>query len=200
MWALQFQISQNFTLTSFQGSAISLKRQFSPNMAIRIGASMSISSSTSESELTNMPDSFMYYTQSGFGNSQSVLITAQYLRYPDPIAGVNLFFGAGPLVSFGRTKDFRELITMVANAPISRVNVVDEVTSWSTGLSMVAGLEWFATTWISISAEYGSSLEYNWRKSTRRQELFSPSSDSESKSSLFGFRPTSVRFGVSAYF
>jgi len=200
MWALQFQVSQNFTLASFQGSTISLKRQYSPNVAIRLGSSINLSSSTSATGFLSMPDSFIYYSQNAFGNSQNISVTAQYLRYPDPIAGVNLFFGAGPVIGFGRAKDVREQIQFRANTPVDRDQATDLVTNWSLGLSMAAGVEWFASTSISISAEYGSSLLYSWRKMTRTRDPFTPGGDLESKNSSFGFLPSKVLFGLSAYF
>ena len=202
MWALQFQISQNFTLTSFQGSTISLKRQYSPNAAIRLGTTVNISSSTSEAEPTNAPDTgnYTWQSRSGFANSQGISIAVQYLRYPDPIAGINLYFGGGPLVIFGRSKDARESIIINTNSPPIRYQNTDETTNLSTGISLVAGLEWFASTSISITAEYYSTLQYDWSKTTHTLEPPNPGSDSEGKDSRFGFRPSTVRFGISGYF
>jgi hypothetical protein len=40
-WSLQFQISNNFTLSSFQGSVISAKYHFSKQRAFRFGSAIS---------------------------------------------------------------------------------------------------------------------------------------------------------------
>lgn len=40
-WALQFQINNNFSVSSFQGSTLSAKRHFSNKKAMRFGVSLS---------------------------------------------------------------------------------------------------------------------------------------------------------------
>ena len=39
-WALQFRVSENFTLSTFEGSVVSLKRHYSPSTALRLGVSL----------------------------------------------------------------------------------------------------------------------------------------------------------------
>ena len=48
MWAIQFGISSNFTLTNFDGMALSVKRQFSKNLALRFGVTGKYNKTTND--------------------------------------------------------------------------------------------------------------------------------------------------------
>ena len=53
-FALQFRITDNFSLSNFQGTILSGKYHFSKRDAIRLGISLSLSSSDSETELNRL--------------------------------------------------------------------------------------------------------------------------------------------------
>jgi hypothetical protein len=202
-WALQFQVASNFTLSNFQGTAISLKRQLSPSHAVRLG----IGGSLSLTDNTNLNSSTAYDTLNSTGsssadaNSSTLQINLQYLWYPDPDADVNLFFGAGPLVAYSHSSSEGDLINTSTGSPSTRTVETSEANSTSLGISGLIGAEWFAFRSFSLHAEYGASARYSWSDNTT-EESFGPTirSSSVRKSKGWSSPASAVKFGVSVYF
>jgi hypothetical protein len=70
VWAMQFGISSNFTLTSFQGSTLALKYQLSDRDAIRGGITINGSTSNGNSSSSeSIADT--NYEGSGSGNNST---------------------------------------------------------------------------------------------------------------------------------
>jgi hypothetical protein len=194
---LQFQINNNFSLSSFQGATLSAKRHFSNKKAIRLGISLGggVSDVEDQSNITGA-------TFGRSGNGQSIGINAQYTIYPSPDKSVNVFFGAGPIVGFSRSSS---TITSTPDSFSSTRNKAEE-TTWSAGISGILGVEWFATRNISFIAEYASSLGYNSsnRKETAEQKTntsdYIMTNEIERHTKGFQFNPNAVKFGLSVYF
>ena len=74
-WALEFQINENFSLSSFQGSTISAKYHFSPKRAMRFG--ISLSGSIQDQELDRMRMGLQENNQ----DKLSLVVMSQYLFY-----------------------------------------------------------------------------------------------------------------------
>lgn len=210
-WAFQFQIDNNFTLKSFQGAIISAKRQYSENVAIRMGTSVSFSTSDDNRSGTSFQADTIFDSQSGggSGNTQSLQLTAQYLYYPNPQGLVNVFLGAGPLIQFSRSHAEQNQARSTPGNFISTDNATRDSKSWAIGANALAGVEWFATKSISFHAEYGLSIQYvstnETNSSNSRAELppNPPSvrgSSGESSRKGWQFTGTSVKFGLSVYF
>jgi hypothetical protein len=185
-WSLQFRITDNFQLSSFQGATISAKRHFSEGRALRFGISLSGSVTDKEYRTTDQSsDSTTSEVVIGADENQQYLrFDAQYLIYPSPMKKLNLFFGAGPLFELSRSE--------VSIFDQERVNKI-----WSIGLTTLLGVEWFATKRISILSEYASTLSYDFQSSE------STHSDGKSKNvdevQTLSFSYTSVKFGLSVY-
>ncbi|MBI3365592.1 MAG: hypothetical protein HY033_11875 [Ignavibacteriae bacterium] len=198
MWAMQFQINNNFTLSSFQGTTISVKRHYSPTTAIRLGTSLSFSFDNRDGSSTNTLEP---NPRSDDSNGQSLDVRVQYLWYPSPASAINMYFGAGPLVGLSHSKQTFEQSFLNNGQPVTSVRT-DEGTAWGIGISGVLGLEWFATASIAFNAEYGSSMTYAWQKQVSSITLSdaSPAPGNESTRHSFGLFSSGVRFGLSAYF
>ena len=67
-WSLQFQISENFTLQSFQGSMISTKYHFTEKSALRTGLSISGRSSDIEDNIEQDSDTVTTYINTDNNN------------------------------------------------------------------------------------------------------------------------------------
>jgi len=182
-WSIQFRIDENFQLTNFSGSAISVKRHWSEKRAVRAGMSFGANVRDYESDYTR-PDTM--YTTTYEMNRESVSASAHYLFYPAPGKDVLLYLGAGPEFSYSRDKK-----TYTSSGRY------DNSKRWSAGLTSVVGVEWFATRAISFLAEYTGGLNYASTTHTTRSESGNKTdrhTDSISASS------GGVRFGLSAYF
>jgi hypothetical protein len=202
-WALQFQVGSNLTLTNFQGAIISIKRQLTPNQAIRlgVGGSLSLADNTSLNSYVQSDTSASATSSSGEGHSWNTTINLQYLFYANPEADVNMFFGAGVLGQYSRSYSEADDINSAPNVPSSRSISSSESHATALGIAGLLGVEWFAFRSFSLHAEYGALLRYSWGES--RSDNFSASglhSSTARKSRGWDSGGASTKFGVSVYF
>lgn len=130
-WALQFRVTDNFTLGSFDGSLISAKHHFTDRRALRYGLSLGAS---------REDDGTDERTQ------QLLVFGVDFLDYPgvasNPSGTMQLYWGGGPSISFQRSE----------SEPIMNL-------SWGVGLGGVIGAEWFVRPRLSLLAEYSAALQ-----------------------------------------
>ncbi len=208
-WALQFGISRDLTLSSFQGATISIKYHVTESNAWRIGLFVG-------GDLTNDNSaSRQIQADTLFGNGSRVMsnkdfntnLSLQYLWYIDPHAPVNLYLGAGPSFSYSFNRQDGDQATTNPGYYSTRTITNGSGHQWGVGIAGVVGVEWFAANWFSLHAQYGEALWYQWgsSSSTSTQTMSSGPSPSlvqtESASSK-GWRLSnqSVFFGLSVYF
>jgi hypothetical protein len=187
-WALQFQITEDFTLDDFQGSIVSVKVHSSATSAWRAGLELDFSSAETSREGTESgvprPGSTSEFSTS------SATLGLQYVRYANPGAQVVFLFGGGPFFGFDNRS-----VAYTSEDPIPR-DGEDSLDGWSVGISGLVGVEWLVTSRIGIHAEYGFEYEHAEATEKIQRDDFSDTRDSDSDS--FGAR--SVLLGVSAYF
>jgi hypothetical protein len=197
--ALQFQISSNFTLRSFQGSVISYKRNFSKRSALRFGLSLSTTFRSDERTDYFSPLDSIQSSRDVNDDLFSMIVRCQYVRQSPKKLNTTIFYGAGPLIGYeyNRTKSDQ-------NNYNSESIYNNEVNTWRVGISFVLGAEWFIRKNMSLLAEYGLDALYEWRNddSTARQHTSSGEnkSVSERKSKIYHIGASSVKFGLSVYF
>lgn len=197
--ALQFQINKDFTLSSFQGSIISYKWHTSDKGALRVGISIS-AKKDNDSRTALLSDSV---TSKGDSqeNSYSVGTATQYIFYPGPEKGIQLYYGIGPIANYNYRKSKYKQIHI--SGPDERViSTTSKRISWSVGASLIAGLEWFVKKNISIHTEYGISLKYEKYKETSHKKCSDSSDEREitNSSKRYLLDPMKVKFGLSVYF
>ncbi len=195
-WALQFQITENFTLRDFQGFLISAKRHSSAKRAIRFG--LGISGNVSDVDFTStilQNDSVI--AQDGehfdFKNGRFEVV-AQFISYPSPNDEVNFFVGAGPLIRLAYSE-----FSSPRDSSIEKTNE----SSGGFGASGVFGVEWFVTRRISFLAEYGVSFLYaKLVREVTQKELFGSREEFSEISEISStrFEPLAVKFGLTLYF
>lgn len=187
-WALQFQITEDFTLDDFQGSIVSVKYHSSAKSAWRAGLELDFSSREESRERTlsgvPQPGVNAEYSRS------SATLGLQYVRYANPASKVVFLFGGGPFFGFdNRSTEY----TYEEPTPSP---IEDSRDSWSAGVSGFVGVEWRVASRIGIHAEYG--FEYEHAEITDEAERVDASETRSSDSDSFGAR--TVLLGVSAYF
>jgi hypothetical protein len=186
-WALQFQVGNDFTLSSFQGSTISAKRQLSDRSAYRVGLQLAIDLDARDEEVTRTD--YENDTSERDAYNQAIGLNMQYLRYNESTSPIKLFYGGGPFVVFQNSKttssedDFtRETTSKVLGA----------------GLNGLIGVEWFVGENISLHAEYGLELGYKWINQRQEKSTTYDFSNDVTSHSL-DLRGEGVLFGVTAY-
>ncbi len=191
-WALQFHIASNFSITSFQGSLISLKRQFSEHSALRFGVSFGSNISNLDADSRVFPADTIQSKNNMKSNGLTLGIVTQYICYSTIDEDIVAYYGAGPRLSIMHSKHDTESLN---NDQTTRTQ------SWGAGLNGVFGVEWFVKKNLSLSAEYTGSVDYNYSNQKNISKYIGgPKYISESNSHGFNFGSNYVNFGLSVYF
>ena len=216
IWALQFGIAGNFTLTSFQGSTIGAKYQLSDKNAIRGGITINGSTNDGTTSNSGSVDNTSYGTTPGSSstNSANVSFVLQYLWYMNPNGPVHFYTGLGPLVSYSYSKsstDNPDLITIYNNGSYQGYwegqSSASTSTQWGVGGSGIIGVEWFACRWLSLHADYNESIQYRWSSSSSSHgntsstapNYISSNTNSSGKSKGWTLSSSGVAFGLNIY-
>lgn len=204
-WALQFQISQNFTLSDFQGSVLSLKKHLSAKTAIRLGIGIDIQTSDENNEFRRFLADTLSVSSNTDDNkdTHSINLATQFLYYPSSNNRIKPYWGAGPFIQYGhfkRDKNGQNDLTM------DRFVENRDRSDWEFGVSTLIGVEWFVTSKISLLAEYGISFAHfaiDTREVTRQipndPALAELRTENQNNSDGFIIRALPVRFGLSVY-
>lgn len=185
-YALQFQITQNFSLSSFQGSIISGKYNFSENDAVRLG--ISINSNTQDNNgLNTYNNQSQKYSNINTSVVNNYSIMVQYIKNNYYLSGINFYYGGGPNIGYYYSESNYKDISQ-NNRAIER--------QWNYGINAIAGVEWYFINNMSLSAEYG--ILFNHFEDVKANTQINVGS--ESKTNGFQVNAYSVRFGLAVYF
>lgn len=80
-FALQFQITSNFTLSHFQGTTFSGKYHFDNRSAIRVGVSTQINNSEDDITASELDSFYVHPSYSNSYDYQTYSVNLQYLNY-----------------------------------------------------------------------------------------------------------------------
>jgi len=209
-WSVQFSVLPDFTLGSYSGANLSLKRHLAGGRAVRFGVSVTVNGGGED--LSNVDaDTVVTNTQiaSSDVNLVSIGVNGYYLWYTDRAAPIHAYWGAGPLISFARRHDERSQTQTIAfnGQPPQTAIVNDDITSrdWRVGAAANLGVEWLVARRLGLFAEYSTALTYlssrNTRHSTTEVTNASPrSSDFEDHNHRVDFSGGGGRLGVSVYY
>lgn len=181
-WALQFGITNNFTLGNFGEAGIAVKRHFSGGSALRAGMQLSVVGSDVEASVDTTGN------RSEF-DQHDLRFTVHYLWYPRPDADINLFVGAGPLYAFGASE--------ASSVATSGVQGTTKKDSWSAGGEALLGVEWFVVEKLGIHAEYALEGIYTSREDTTTSST-GPTRITDTSGWVLKFG--NVLLGLSVYF
>ncbi len=174
-WALQFGIAGNFTLTSFQGSTIGAKYQLSENKAIRGGITINGSTNDGPNSFTGSIGDTSNSTVPGSTSAKSATVSfvLQYLWYMNPNGIIHLYAGLGPLFSYSysyNSSDYSYLYNASNQGYWVREIYSSNSIQRAVGGAAVVGVEWFASQWLSLHADYNESVQYQWRSTSANNE------------------------------
>jgi opacity protein-like surface antigen len=197
--AFQFGIQDNFNLQAFQGGTISYKKHFSNSKAYRLGLDLVFDFDSDENAI--VIDDILTSMGESDRNTQRINLRVQRLFYRNQTSRVKPFLGIGPVFGFGHSK-----IKTISENP--RIGMIRENTStsysWSFGITGIAGIEWFASSNISLLAEYSSEVLYKYSNTkSERYDSFVDDGTTRISDGTYKnleFQPSHVRFGLSVYF
>ncbi len=180
-WALQFAITQDFTLSNFDGYMIAAKKQTSANRAWRFGAEV-----TGELGKDQRPEGVPTSTGGWRVTQFGIDLNLIRLTYPSSTSRAKFYYGFGPSMSFdyGQWK--------------ARTDPYAYIRETETGIGVMglAGVEFFVTHSISLSAEYCLLFKYTYHDYKNINPYPVKSTSEDSRLSLES-RP--VLFGLTAY-
>lgn len=193
---IQFQVTNIFNLTNFNGYTFSYRYLINNNSGLRVGLLTNFSNQDEDitqkvDTLTNNPP-----TYSKFYNFKiSVQYLHSILRYND----FDLIIGGGPFVSLYNSEGYDEYL---GSSYLRKYTSKIKTTGF--GIDIIAGVEYRLTTNIVFSAEYG--LTFSKESSELVNELSEESGTTIRNSSQNGtvdrtfIRGTNVSLGITIFF
>jgi hypothetical protein len=211
-WALQFGIVPNFALGGFNAGTFAAKYHFSKMSAVRVGITLSgAGDNSSNSAHGTSSDNYSSLNEgSGTTSGFHVSLRPQYLWYLDVHPPVRIFLAAGPNASYHRSRS-ESGSSSGSGSPYQntqfRSNSFSTMRDISLGVGGSFGAEWFPADWVSLSAEYGSTISYSWWHSESGGSAYTTgtyptgqSQQSEGWSEGWTFSNLGVTMGLSVYF
>jgi len=191
-FALQFQITENFRLSDFQGALISAKYHFSPESAVRFGVGLG-ADFTETDQLQKFVSNGDDSDDPFFWKRELMINTVfQFIYYLNAIKNPCFFIAIGPKFDYTRSKEMRGEKPLKERSP----NIRTSYKAYGLGFGAVLnlGTELFIRKNVSLQAEYGVRYMYEYKKHTTLQ----PSKNSYTYEK-HTFHPSKVKFGISLY-
>jgi hypothetical protein len=197
-YALQFQISENFTLSNFQGAILSGKYQLGKRSAVRLGISLHFDDSNFNEQVTYIDTLNANNDSKGNseGNGVGFTVNSQYIAYLVSTNDVGFYFGSGPTFSFRNSDAESE---MYRNSSGKYTTSYSE-DFFSIGLDAIAGVEWSFYKNMSLSAEYGIKFYYYHETDNYTTSYEFETRTEESTAEGIQLTANYVNFGISVYF
>jgi hypothetical protein len=208
-WAIQFQVTNNFTLSHFNGANFAAKYHFSERSALRLAVSAAAEDKTLDERQAYYFDEIYdgdYLTKKSSGYDFDITIEPQYIYYITYKRNPAVYLGAG--LTFGLNMDESKLTYDLYQdlEKYSREFREIEISGFSLGISALAGVEIFLNEYLSLHAEYASSFTYSsddTKDNRRKQNLdsgYERVTNTNYSDEKFRLRYESVLLGLSVYF
>ncbi|MFO7444939.1 MAG: hypothetical protein R6W90_01175 [Ignavibacteriaceae bacterium] len=189
-YALQFQLSSNFTLSSFQGTTLSGKYHFPDNLALRVGLSVTAQNREGTGDLAYQDENYLKYPYADKSDAYGIDITVQLIKYFPVEKNWFIYAGGGPFIS-GNKENSKRDFESDALADEETENKVSEA-----GVKFSGGVEWLVSSNIGIMAEYGFNISWGSSKS----KSYNYSTHRNSDWDFFRIQTVPVKVGISVYF
>ena len=184
-YALSFGISQNFTLSDFDGY-IAFKKIFNGGNQLRFLLRPEYTHKNSSIE----DNQNIYDKIETTANGLSLSIGADYLWRVLQNNNVQMYGGGGVLVGYGNSKT-----EQTKTYSDSTLTSTSKINFWTLGIRGILGAEWLVTKNIGLHAEYILNFKYNNSKTDAIQDS-NPSGSRKNDEFSLG---QSVFFGISFY-
>jgi len=188
-FAVLFQVNGFLRFSGFGGASFSGEYFFTEKSGLRIGVSTAYSNS--DLSLTTFNSDTLQYSESGNGDRTKIGFSAIFVRNLVRKNNFSFFVGAGISFSYSKVNS-----TTTATTATNRYYYLHNVF----GVPIVAGVEWFVKKNISISLEYGISL--NYQKEEKTKTGISGMDGIKETSVIKGYEldPQSIKMGLAVYF
>ncbi len=148
--------------------------------------------SDSDAEVSsNLIDTVSVNTSKINSSSFGITVNSQYIRYIKGTDDIAFFVGGGPFINYSTTTSNGEI---GGTDPVEKFKRKDD--SYSLGVDLLLGIEWWFHKYISLSAEYGMKFMYRSRESMVEQGVLRR----ETTDNYFRITANSINFGITVYF
>jgi opacity protein-like surface antigen len=207
-WTMDFGVKSNLTLSTFQGTAISLGKFISNYQKYRMGISTNLRVNSGDQDGNSTNADTLYSLNSGDVEDEnySIQLTFQYITYTAPNGLTSIYFGIGPTIGISWFKQSSNSSSTYVSSYQSLDGRSSTSKEYSIGFLGSCGVEWFLSEHISIHAEYGLALQYYTKKGETESynkhsssNYIQPLSESHSNDSSSGWSLSgqNVLFGLS---
>ncbi|MBC8450787.1 MAG: hypothetical protein ISS31_09155 [Kiritimatiellae bacterium] len=202
--AIQFRMGSYFTLNSFDGGMLAYQRFVARDVAWRVSLGIDLRYDNVEQSEEHAGDGNNHNIDESLDYSDwghEISISSEWLKYRGD--RVSVFFGGGPRVSYSASRDDGfDFSTGSGDWRLYRTNSK----TYRAGLVGCLGVQWAATDWLALHAEYRVLCSYShrvndreWLETNEENEEY----DYDRESTVtdgFLLDSLGVRFGLSAYF
>ena len=197
-FALQFQIGENFTLTSFQGATFSSKYHLGKRSAIRLGVSLFMDDASYNEHETYIDTLNITNDSEGNSNRNGIGFTlnSQYIAYLVSTDDIGFYIGSGPTFSFRNSDEESER----SSNSSGKYTTSYSNDFFSIGLDAIAGVEWSFYKNMSLSAEYGIKFYYYHETDNYTTSYEFETRTNERTQEGIHLTANYVNFGISVYF
>lgn len=161
-WSLQFRVTNDYLMTSFEGKSLSIKKQVSPTSAWRLGISPNFRFGSESLDSYNSIDTsgiIIHEDANSQDTDQDVIgieIDFVYVKTISQSKPIYPYVGIGPMISYSYQKNKRTL----TDSDDYNVNKYEEFRAGGTAL---CGVEWRFKKQFALFAEYAIDLYYRNR-------------------------------------
>ncbi len=200
--ALQFQIANNFRLSSFRGAAISYQRLLRDRLGLRVGLTLRGDQDTRD-------ESFEYGEDGdATGGGDFTTWNHEYVLSLKMVAfrgesRLAFFYGAGPTVTYKSLRNDRASYYPQPDGTVEVTWRQNESETWGVGATGVAGVQWLLTDFLAVHAEYRVTFVYevtNWTEKRTVSEDPSYDFSGEGRTRSPTLKSDGVLFGLSVFF
>jgi hypothetical protein len=196
--AVQFGIGNDFTLTDFGGTTLSYQRFVGSDVAWRVSLGINLRYDNVDHSEEYTADDVAEDSVDQVEWSHRLSVASEWLWYRGNT--VSVFFGGGPRASFSSNQDEDSDYNGPADRWTRYRTSGDE---FGVGLQGCIGVQWAATSWLAVHAQYGMRCEYLHRVQRHSWTITGEDGHFEEVTDTVdevSFAPSGVRFGLSAYF
>jgi hypothetical protein len=196
--AVQFRIGNSFTLSDFGGTTFAYQRYLGPDVAWRISLGVDLRSEEGEESIERSGDPEIDKTFDVSEWGHTVTLASEWLVYRGD--EVSVYFGGGPRITY--TSSRSEYWDYYSGSTHYRRGTTE---GYGAGLQACFGVQWAATDWLALHAEYNVQFTYSHNVAEDVETITEEEGDE-----VFYIDTTTtdrtfldsrgVRFGLSAYF
>jgi len=193
---IQFQVTNIFNLTNFDGYTFSYRYLFNKNSGLRVGLYTYLYNE--EEDITQRLDSLTNNPPNKSDNF-NLKISVQYLHSIMSFNDFDLIIGGGPFFSINNTEAYSEYLN---SGYLRKYTYKNNVTGF--GFDLILGVEYKLASNVVLSGEYGLTMLKETAEIEEKEvieyETYDQVRSQSGNRDRFAIRGLGVNFGIAVFF